>query len=117
MTSNDAIAILTTGAKGSPTSMTGWRLWRDPDAFDPRASCPMPHPSPRFTYLPFGAGPRVCVSAQFALSEAPLVLAALTRAFHIARTNATPVLPVAIVTTQPDRAPLFRLRARGALER
>jgi cytochrome P450 len=88
------------------------RLWRDPDAFDPTRFLPDATPPPRFAYLPFGAGPRVCVGAQFALAEATLVLAALTRTFHIARADATPVLPVAIVTTQPDHAPMFRLRPR-----
>ncbi len=88
------------------------RLWRDPDAFDPARFLPDAPPPPRFTYLPFGAGPRICVGAQFALAEATLVLAALARAFHIARADATPVLPVAIVTTQPDHAPMFWLRAR-----
>ena len=73
----------------------------------------MPPPPPRFAYLPFGAGPRVCVGAQFALAEATLVLAALVRAFRIARADATPVLPVAVVTTQPDHAPMFRLRKRS----
>ncbi len=88
------------------------RLWRDPDAFDPARFLPDAPPPPRFTYLPFGAGPRVCVGMQFALTEATLALAALTRAFHLARDDITPVLPVAIVTTQPDHAPMFRLRAR-----
>jgi unspecific monooxygenase len=88
------------------------RLWRDPDAFDPTRFLPDAPPPPRFTYLPFGAGPRVCVGAQFALTEATLALAALTRSFCIARADATPVLPVAIVTTQPDHAPMFRLRTR-----
>jgi unspecific monooxygenase len=90
------------------------RLWRDPDAFDPSRFLPDATPPPRFTYLPFGAGPRVCVGAQFALAEATLALAALTRAFHITREDTAPVLPVAIVTTQPDHAPMFRLQRRGA---
>jgi cytochrome P450 len=91
------------------------RLWRDPDIFDPTRFLPDAPPPPRFSYLPFGTGPRVCVGAQFALAEATLALAALTRAFHIAREDTTPVLPVAIVTTQPDHAPLFRLRPRAGM--
>jgi unspecific monooxygenase len=88
------------------------KLWGDPDAFDPSRFLPDAPPPSRFTYLPFGAGPRVCVGAQFALAEATLALAALTRAFQITREDTTPVLPVAIVTTQPNHAPLFRLRPR-----
>jgi len=37
----------------------------------------------RFAYLPFGAGPPVCIGAQFALAEAVLVLAALLRRFRL----------------------------------
>ena len=60
---------------------------------------------PRFAFLPFGAGPRVCVGAQFALAEATLVLAMLMRRFEIAPNSPRPVLPVAVVTTQPDHPP------------
>ena len=90
------------------------RLWRDPVVFDPSRFMPeAPQPS-RFAYLPFGAGPRVCVGAQFALAEATLVLAALIQNFEIAMDPAEVVLPVAFVTTQPDHPPRFRLRARRA---
>ena len=64
--------------------------------------------------LPFGAGPRICVGARFAMAEAVLVLASLMQRFRVERTEARPVLPVAVVTTQPDHAPLFRLTRRGA---
>jgi unspecific monooxygenase len=88
------------------------RYWRDPNAFDPSRFLPDAPPPPRFAFMPFGAGPRVCVGAQFALTEATLVLAMLMRAFRVSRDDATPVLPVAVVTTQPDHPPAFRLEAR-----
>jgi unspecific monooxygenase len=88
------------------------RMWRDPDAFDPTRFLPEAPPVPRFAYLPFGAGPRVCVGAQFALAEATLVLAMLMRDFQVALDDPVPLLPVAIVTTQPNRPPTFRLRTR-----
>ena len=88
------------------------RLWRDPDAFDPSRFLPDAPPIPRFAYLPFGAGPRVCVGAQFALAEATLVLAMLIREFEVTLDDPVPVLPVAVVTTQPDHPPTFRLRTR-----
>jgi len=40
------------------------------------------------------------------------VLAMLIRDFAVAMDDPAPVLPVAIVTTQPDHPPAFRLRAR-----
>jgi hypothetical protein len=42
-----------------------------------------------------------------------LALASLVRSFKIELTDSEPVLPVAIVTTQPDRRPRFRLQSRA----
>jgi unspecific monooxygenase len=88
------------------------RLWPQPDVFDPARFLPGAPAPDRFAYLPFGVGPRVCIGAQFALTEATLVLAAMLKAFEIERADAEPVMPVGIVTTQPDHPPLFRLRPR-----
>ena len=88
------------------------RLWHDPDAFDPARFLPGAPAPERCAYLPFGIGPRVCIGAQFALLEATLVLAALARAFHIDLPGNKRVLPMAVVTTAPDRAPAFRLVPR-----
>jgi cytochrome P450 len=88
------------------------RLWKDPDAFNPSrflGDAPLAH---RFAYMPFGAGPRICIGAQLALTEACLVLAAMIQRFHVTLANARPVLPTAVIVTQPDHAALFRLRPR-----
>ncbi len=104
--------------KGAVVMIAPWvlhrhrKLWREPDAFDPSRFLPGAPPPPRFAYLPFGAGPRVCVGAQFALAEATLVLAALVQAFRIALADEREVMPKPIVTTQPDRSPGFLLQAR-----
>jgi len=105
--------------KGSMVSVAPWvlhrhvRLWKDPDIFDPsRFLGPQPKAN-RFAYLPFGAGPRVCVGAQFALTEASLVLATLIQRFEVALADDIPVLPVAVVTTQPNRPAPFRLQPRN----
>ncbi|HQT79190.1 MAG TPA: cytochrome P450 [Rhodopila sp.] len=77
-------------------------LWQDPDAFLPARFMP-DQPAPgRFTFMPFGAGARICVGAQFAMAEAILVLAALVGRFRVTRVDEQPVIPVGIVTTQPD---------------
>ncbi len=87
-------------------------LWDDPEAFDPGRFLPGRATPARFSYLPFGAGPRVCIGAQFALSEATLALARLCAAFRLDLIGREPVLPVAVVTTQPDRPADFRLTPR-----
>jgi cytochrome P450 len=88
------------------------RLWDQPERFDPARFLPGAPPPERCAYLPFGMGPRVCIGAQFALTEATLVLAAMIQGFHIERAYSEPVMPVAVVTTQPDHPPLFHLDPR-----
>ena len=88
------------------------KLWRDPNMFIPsRFMLPAPAPD-RFAYLPFGVGARVCVGAHFALVEATLALARLIGAFRIELLDKEPVMPIGVVTTQPDRSPMFAITAR-----
>jgi cytochrome P450 len=88
------------------------KLWRDPNAFIPSRFMPPAPPPDRFAYLPFGVGARVCIGAHFALVEATLALARITGAFHVELLDKEPVMPVGVVTTQPDRSPLFRITRR-----
>jgi unspecific monooxygenase len=88
------------------------KLWQDPNTFIPqRFMAPNPPPD-RFAYLPFGAGPRVCIGAHFAQVEATLALARLIGAFRVELADRTPVMPVGVVTTQPDHSPLFVIKPR-----
>lgn len=58
-------------------------LWDDPDAFDPaRFSPEAVKARHRYAYLPFGAGPRICIGMSFALVEATVILATLLRTFR-----------------------------------
>jgi cytochrome P450 len=88
------------------------KLWRDPNAFIPARFMPGSPPPDRFAYLPFGVGPRICVGAHFALVEATLALAKIIAAFRVELLDKEPVLPVGVVTTQPDRSPMFRITPR-----
>jgi len=85
------------------------RHWTDPDVFDPERFMPGAPPVNRYAYLPFGVGPRVCIGAHFALTEATLVLSRLLKTFRIELASSKPVMPVGVVTTQPDHQPPFRL--------
>jgi len=88
------------------------KLWRDPNAFIPSRFMPPSPPPDRFAYLPFGVGARVCIGAHFALVEATLALAKLIGAFRVELLDKEPVLPIGVVTTQPDRSPMFTIRPR-----
>ncbi|WOH58817.1 cytochrome P450 [Bradyrhizobium sp. BWC-3-1] len=87
------------------------KLWDQPNAFIPRRFMSTEAPD-RFAYLPFGAGPRVCVGAPFAQAESVLALARLIGAFRVELADTGPVIPLGVVTTQPDRSPLFRITRR-----
>lgn len=88
------------------------KLWRDPNAFVPQRFMPPAMPPDRFAYLPFGVGARICIGAHFALVEATLALASLIGAFKVDLVDDTPVMPVAVVTTQPDHSPWFAITPR-----
>jgi unspecific monooxygenase len=88
------------------------KMWQDPNAFMPQRFMPGAPPPERYTYLPFGVGPRICVGAHFALVEATLALAKVIGAFRVELLDNEPVMPVGVVTTQPDRSPLFRIARR-----
>jgi cytochrome P450 len=88
------------------------KLWRDPSAFVPARFMPPAPPPDRFAYLPFGVGARVCIGAHFALVEATLALAKLIGAFRVELIDKAPIMPIGIVTTQPDRSPMFRISPR-----
>jgi cytochrome P450 len=59
--------------------------WDDPDRFDPGRFAPdNPAKPTRFQFLPFGAGPRICIGAAFAMIEATVMLATFVRAARFA---------------------------------
>ena len=89
------------------------RLWATPERFDPGRFLPGTPPPPRFAYMPFGAGHRICVGAPFALSELLLVVATIVQACRIELTSHRPVAPVGLMTIQPNTPPLFVLRPRS----
>jgi len=88
------------------------KLWRDPNAFVPERFMPPATPPDRFAYLPFGVGARVCIGAHFALVEATLALSRIIAAFRVTLLDQEPVMPVGVVTTQPDRSPMFHISPR-----
>jgi cytochrome P450 len=72
-----------------------------PLAFKPERMLPDAKKArPRHHYLPFGAGPRVCIGAHFALMEAQLCLATMVQRAKL-RPLATHVIPEPLVTLRP----------------
>jgi cytochrome P450 len=75
--------------------------WLHPDAFDPERFMPGAEPPDRYVYMPFGAGPRICAGAAFAMTEAVTVLATLVRGADLRLDPDHEVYPVAGLSLQP----------------
>ena len=81
-------------------------LWDAPDHFVPERFLPANRGGiDRFAFLPFGAGPRICIAASFALQEAVIVLATVLRHFRLTLAPGHDVMPVQRIT----------LRSRGGM--
>jgi cytochrome P450 len=76
-------------------------LWEDADAFRPERFAD-PKAVPRYQYLPFGDGPRICIGASFALQEAVIVLATLLARFRFSPVPGKAPKPVMILTLRPE---------------
>ncbi len=76
-------------------------LWEDPDSFRPERFL-TGQPPPRYTYLPFGDGPRICIGARFALNEAIVILATLLARFHFRAIDGKTPVPTLIITLRPE---------------
>jgi cytochrome P450 len=89
-------------------------LWEEPDAFIPERFLPERRAAvDRFAYLPFGAGPRVCIGASFALQEAVIVLANIVRAVRLDMVEGHKVQPLHRVTLRPHSGLPMRLAKRA----
>ena len=88
-------------------------LWSDPEAFIPARFAPGAREKiDRFQYLPFGAGPRVCIGAGFAMQEAMIALVVLMSRYRFDTVAETKPWPVQKLTTQPEGGLPMRVTRR-----
>ena len=104
--------------KGSLVCVAPWVLhrhrlcWEDPERFDPdRFAGERPG---RYAYLPFGAGPRVCIGASLAMSEAVVVLCEVARRYRLKLVDPAGVAMKPRMTLRPMGRIGMELIARGA---
>ncbi len=89
------------------------RLWTDPDLFDPARFLPGAREKiDRFAYLPFGAGPRICIGMGFAMQEALTIMAHVLKNFRLDPAPGHVVEPVQRVTLRPKGGMPLILRQR-----
>lgn len=89
-------------------------VWEEPDRFDPDRFLPEPEAArPKGAYLPFGAGPRVCIGMHFALMEGPIVLATLLRRLRFELEAGREVVEDEFATLRPKGGVPAVVRMRG----
>ena len=88
-------------------------LWDKPNLFRPeRFLEPARQTIDRYAYLPFGAGPRVCIGQQFAMVEAVMVLSTLVRHFRFSYAGDAPPEPLHRITLRPKGGMPMRMSPR-----
>ena len=89
------------------------RYFPDPERFDPERWTPEAKEArPKFSYFPFGGGPRVCIGEGFAWMEGVLVLAAIARRWRLRLAEDRLVVPAPSITLRPKGGIRMRLVAR-----
>ena len=77
-------------------------IFPQPERFDPqRFTLENEAQIPRYAYVPFGGGPRVCIGNAFAMMEARLILASIIQRYMLTRHPQQVVEPEALVTLRP----------------
>ncbi len=92
----------------------GW-FFPDPDRFNPDRFAPgWEERIPRYAYLPFGAGPRVCIGNGFAMMEARLILSTIAQVCQLSLEAAEEITPAQLVTLRPKSPVRMRVHRRAA---
>lgn len=78
------------------------KLWQDPDRFDPDRFAPEKKTLiPRTQFMPFGAGPRICIGSAFAMVEGITLLATLVRSTRFDWDGRHKPEPISRITLRP----------------
>jgi cytochrome P450 len=105
--------------KGSIIIISPWlihrhaKLWEHPERFDPqRFSAERSAGRPRYSYIPFGAGKRICIGASFAMAEAVMLLATLAQRYQLRMVPGHPVEAQGLITLRPRYGMRMQLQPR-----
>jgi cytochrome P450 len=106
--------------EGDIVAMSPWVIHRDerwfpePERFDPDRWLVADAERPRFAFVPFGAGNRICIGERFAWMEAMLVLATIAQRFSLRLVPGWPVTLLPRITLRPAEGLLMTVHARRA---
>src|SRR5258708_24909862 len=83
----------------------------EPERFDPlRFEAELP----RYSYLPFGIGPHVCIGQPFGMMEVALILTTIARRWQLTLVRDQEIVPEPLITLRPKNGIRVTLEARNA---
>lgn len=89
------------------------QFWHNPEGFDPERFAPEnKEKHQKFTYLPFGQGPRTCIGAGFAMMETQIILAMMLQKFHVDLVPGHPIELEPVMTLRPKNGVMVSLRKK-----
>jgi cytochrome P450 len=89
------------------------RYFENPEMFNPeRFSKENEANIPRYAYLPFSSGPRVCIGNMFAIMEARLILAAIAQRYDLELEAGQAIVAEQLLTIRPKHGIRMRLKQR-----
>jgi cytochrome P450 len=78
------------------------RYYPEPFRFDPERWVPQARAArPKYSYFPFGGGPRLCIGEQFAWMEGILIIATLAQRWKLRAVSSQPVQLQPLITLRP----------------
>ncbi|TCS96881.1 cytochrome P450 [Hazenella coriacea] len=103
---------------GSEVAMSQWVMHRNPQffpeslTFKPERWENSTDNLPKYAYLPFGGGPRICIGNHFAMMEAKLLLATIARQYRMERVDDREVELEPSITLRPKHGIQVKLLRR-----
>jgi cytochrome P450 len=92
------------------------RYFEEPEAFRPeRWMGSLARELPRFAYMPFGGGPRICIGQRFAMIEAVLVLTTMAQRFSMEWQPDRKITPFPSITLRPNGGVWLKIKERRTL--
>ena len=92
--------------------------WENPETFDPERFSPARSQGRgKYTYLPFGGGPRTCIGNHFALMEAQIILAMIARDYRVDLDPSHPVVLEPVITLRPKHGIVVRRHSSAATKK
>jgi hypothetical protein len=89
------------------------RFFDEPERFNPeRFSAGWEERIPRYAFLPFGGGPRVCIGNGFAMMEVRLILATVVQRCQLLLEPGQEIVPMQLVTVRPKHGIRMRMAVR-----